>query len=89
MVGDFLIKKAAHVSVFSILYFLIFRATGKKMVLSFMLTVAYALSDEFHQSFVVGRTMSFLDVGFDCIGASISAYVLWKLQQIQKKKPKK
>ena len=89
MVNDFLLKKSAHVTEYAVLYLLAYRATQKNMLLSFFITFGYSLSDEFHQHFVKGRTMSYLDVGFDWIGASISSYVIWKLQQIQKKKPKK
>jgi VanZ family protein len=30
--------------------------------------LAFALSDEYHQSFVLGRTAKLMDVGFDSIG---------------------
>ena len=35
----------------------------------------YALSDEFHQSFVSGRTASQIDVGIDLLGALIGIWV--------------
>jgi len=31
----------------------------------------YAVSDEYHQSFVPGRDSSLFDVGFDCLGAAL------------------
>ncbi len=34
----------------------------------------FALTDEFHQSFVPNRTASVLDIGIDCLGAVIAAF---------------
>jgi len=84
---DFIIKKIAHISEYAILYALLFRATKKKFLLSFFLTIIYAVTDEFHQSFIPGRTPKFYDVlGFDLTGANIAAYALWKFTQIRRKK---
>lgn len=85
---DYLSKKTAHVCVYAILFALIQRAT-KNIYLSFILTFSYSVSDEFHQSFVPGRTPSPLDLGFDISGANIAAYIIWKLKQIRQKKHKK
>lgn len=48
---------------------------------TFILTVLYAFSDEFHQSFVVGRNGSLWDVLIDTLGIAIGIYlfVRWKL----------
>jgi len=86
---DFIVKKTSHVLEYAILYVLIFRATSKNLVLSYFLVILYAATDEFHQSFIVGRTATPLDLGFDGSGANISAYLLWKLKQIQPKKVKR
>ncbi|MCR4324985.1 MAG: VanZ family protein [Candidatus Curtissbacteria bacterium] len=84
---DFIIKKTAHISEYAILYALTFRASGGKLVGSYLLVMLYAISDEIHQSFVPGRTPKVYDVvGFDLTGANIAAYSLWKLKQIHKKK---
>ncbi len=85
---DYLSKKAAHVGVYAILYTLIYRATNN-FITAFILTFLYCLSDEFHQSFVPGRTASPLDLGFDISGANIAAYTIWKLKQLHPKKHKK
>lgn len=37
-------------------------------LIAFLISFLYACLDEFHQSFVPGRGMSFLDVGIDAIG---------------------
>ena len=87
-IRDFIAKKIAHVSEYAILFALIFRATEGNYFLSFVLTMLYAATDEFHQSFVPGRTAKFFDLGFDLTGANIAAYIIWKLRQIPKNKPK-
>ena len=86
---DFVAKKLAHLIEYAVLYALFLRATEKKWVLSFALTMFYAASDEIHQSFVPGRTAAVYDLAFDFSGAAISAYIIWKLRQIHPKKQKK
>ncbi|MBI2327737.1 VanZ family protein [Candidatus Curtissbacteria bacterium] len=88
-VWDFFIKKFAHVSEYAVLFGLIYRATHGNWISAYVLTIIYAATDEYHQSFVPGRTATFLDLGIDFSGANIAAYCLWKLNQIRSKKPKK
>jgi VanZ family protein len=45
-----------------------------------VLAVAYGATDEFHQSFVPGRTMSVSDLIVDLIGASVALLVVTLLQ---------
>lgn len=88
--ADFIIKKAAHVGEYAVLFALIYRATNKKIPLSFILTILYAATDELHQAFVPGRTPQLYDIfGFDITGANIASYALWKLSQRAKNKQKK
>jgi VanZ family protein len=42
-----------------------------------VLTVLYGISDEYHQSFVPGRTSDVADVGADAIGATVAVTVAW------------
>jgi VanZ family protein len=86
---DFIAKKAAHITEYAIFYILLFRATGRKYLTSYVLLALYAATDEFHQKFVPGRTPSPLDVGFDITGANIASYVIWKLTQFRQSKQKK
>ena len=84
---DFTIKKIAHLSEYAIPYALIYRATDGKLILSLILTIIYAATDELHQSFVPGRTAKIYDViGFDLAGTSIGAFTLWKLKQFHRPK---
>lgn len=50
---------------------------GKKGVYFFVLliTCMYALSDEWHQSFVPGRESSFFDAAADLIGSMVGVFV--------------
>jgi len=84
---DFVLKKGAHMVEYGILFFLLFRAfkqtfSVKKFDLAFwtmifMFCMFYALSDEWHQSFVPGRTSTIRDVGFDFFGM-LSAFLILK-----------
>lgn len=77
---DFLVKKVGHMTVYGILFFLTHRALGKhqknRVAYSFLFCILYALSDEFHQSFIPGRTPMLRDVGFDTIGMIASLATL-------------
>ena len=69
------IRKAAHFLEFAGLAFLVFnalRATyGKnRPALSFLITAAYAVTDEIHQIFVEGRACRIFDVFVDSCGAA-------------------
>ena len=78
---DFVVRKAGHMAVFGIFAVLSWRAISLSrrrgaLLLSLALTVAYAASDEFHQSFTVGRHPSPVDVGIDSVGALIALAAL-------------
>jgi VanZ family protein len=78
---DFLVRKAGHMFVFGVLAVLLWRALtsaqiGRPVVWSWLLTAAYAGSDEFHQSFTAGRHPSPVDVGIDAVGGLIALCIL-------------
>lgn len=72
---DFFVKKGAHITEYAILYLLIFRAIGtlvvprKALVIAAIVSVLYAISDEYHQTFVPLREGTARDVVIDSIGA--------------------
>lgn len=74
---DFIFKKLAHIFVYAVLYFLLYRAVnlgkkeGRNLVLPLLLAIAYALTDEIHQRFTPGRTSTLRDIGFDFLGMSV------------------
>ena len=89
---DFVIKKTAHIGEYAILYFLLWRAIKKGWITPLVLGLIYALSDEYHQSFVLGRTATLRDAGFDLSGMLIMLYALknkWNIFQIQLNKRRK
>ena len=64
--------------------FLIYRALSKSrkdfspqkvVLISFLLAITYAASDEFHQLFVPGRYFSFFDFLYDGFGAAIGVRI--------------
>ncbi len=82
---DFFIKKTAHLTEYSILYLLIIYGFIKNKIkinekIGFYILLfctIYAISDEFHQSFVYGRTSSIRDVWIDFTGAFSTMLVLF------------
>lgn len=64
---DVLIHKIAHLGEYSILYLLLFYATGSYRF-SFIILFFYAISDELHQYFVPTRQCRFTDVVIDTFG---------------------
>jgi VanZ family protein len=67
---DYVLRKCAHMTEYAVLAVLLVRATGS-WAWAFALAVAYACTDEFHQTFVRGRHGSPIDVGIDAVGALI------------------
>ena len=80
--GD-LTSVAGHVSVYFALAILIWWGLGafgiegrNRAMLAFALAVLYGLTDEWHQSFVPGRTPDIYDILTDAIGAATGLVVL-------------
>lgn len=57
-----------------------------RIVTGFLCTVLLAASDEFHQTFVPGRSGNFIDVCIDSIGAVIASFCLYFIYLIRQKK---
>ena len=82
---DLIFRKIAHMAEYFVLAFLFYKALGnyklsyrKVLIFSFILTVLSAILDEFHQSFVAGRSASAFDVIIDTVGAIILIIFLLK-----------
>jgi VanZ family protein len=73
---DLILRKCAHMTEYAILAVLLLRAT-RSYRWAWPLAVAYACTDEFHQTFVRGRHGAPLDVGIDAVGALIGLYA-WR-----------
>jgi VanZ family protein len=67
---DLVLRKCAHMTEYAILAALVVRASGS-YAFGFAFAVAYACTDELHQTFVRGRHGSPIDVCIDAAGALI------------------
>jgi VanZ family protein len=75
---DLVLRKCAHMAEYGVLALLWWRALQTESPWpGVAIAVAYAATDEFHQSFVEGRHGSPIDVGIDAIGM-LGAIVLFR-----------
>lgn len=87
-IWDFILRKAAHMFVYAVLFLLVVRAFGKKhLAFAFLLTLLYAVSDEYHQTKVPTRHGDPMDLLIDTTGIII-AFVVWKYEQSRHSKPR-
>jgi VanZ family protein len=82
---DVLLRKLAHVTEYAVLTTLWWRALrglGARFPLAAAgaISFAYAVSDEFHQTFVDGRRGTPVDVLIDCAGIALAAVVIYRLR---------
>ena len=76
---SFIIRKIAHFTEYFILGLLTYNMAynyNKKVYLSIIICILYAISDELHQSLVPGRSCQILDILIDSSGSIISIYLL-------------
>jgi VanZ family protein len=73
---DLVLRKLAHTAEFALLGLLLARALRRDWV-AIAAGVAYAVSDELHQTFVPGRVGSPLDVAIDAVGVALGVYA-WR-----------
>ena len=82
---QFLVRKVAHWTEYFILGFLLMRALSansdklifkRHIVLSVIVAAVYAVTDEWHQSFVPNRDAKMSDVALDAVGACCGTW-LW------------
>lgn len=79
-----IISTLGHVSVYAVLMALLLRAiaggwrqiSGRHILIAYVVLMAYAFSDEFHQAFVPHRTPDPLDLLADFAGATIAVAAL-------------
>jgi VanZ family protein len=77
-----IVRKGAHMAEYAVLALLLWRAlwapnplrewSAKAAAVALGICVAYAVTDEFHQSFVKSRSASPLDVVIDTVGALVA-----------------
>lgn len=79
---DFALRKIAHLTEYAILAWLLIRALKEHqlskqqvLILAISLSVLYAISDEYHQTFILGREGTFRDVLIDSFGIFLGAWL--------------
>jgi VanZ family protein len=77
---DTILRKGAHVTEYAVFGLLLVRAIGRE-VPSFVLGVAYAVTDEIHQHFVSGRHSSPVDVAIDSSGVLLGILLCRAIKQ--------
>lgn len=93
---DFFIKKSIHLIEYAILWYLTKKAlvetttlsNHQTTLLSFLIIILYAGSDEFHQSFSPSRHPSIRDVIIDATGATISYLIFLNTNHFHSKQNK-
>jgi len=79
------LRKLAHMTEYGIFSLLIYASSldavdfewrPRLALRGIVIAGLYSLSDEYHQSFVPGRTPSILDSGIDTVGASLATLVV-------------
>ncbi len=82
---DFAAKKTAHMVFYAILAIFVYRGfrnermeRKKAAIWSVIIATFYGATDEYHQSFTQVREARIRDVGFDGIGASIAAFLIYR-----------
>jgi len=88
--ADFIVRKMAHFTEYFIFYLLLFNAFtddfkfNKSLLNSIIITFIYAVSDEFHQSFVPGRSPTYKDVLIDTGGGLVCMIFIYLWNLIRK-----
>jgi VanZ family protein len=84
---DLVLRKAAHITIFALLWLTLIRATGwRRPIAATVVALLYAGSDEWHQTFVDGRHGTPVDVAIDAVGLAIAA-LAWKLTERRRGRP--
>lgn len=85
---SYIVRKIAHFTEYFILGLLIYHLVKQYCVISkteiiwmILFCVIYAMSDEFHQVFIGGRSPKVFDVIIDSLGSSLSILILQLLQK--------
>ena len=79
-VWDLLVKKGAHMVAYALLALLARRA-GLELGPAAVLAAVYAVSDEFHQTFIPGRNGTVADVLIDLVGVALGVLLYPWLQR--------
>jgi VanZ family protein len=77
---DVILRKLGHVSGYALLtglwWWALHGVVRRPLLIAVVVSLAYACTDEFHQTFVHGRTGTPVDVGIDALGMAIAALLI-------------
>lgn len=85
---DFGVHKLVHLFEYGVLYLLYYyslapefwQQNGKNLFQTFIFVIVFGAFDEYHQSFVKGRSSRVQDVFIDFLGA-VLAYLIWRFSR--------
>lgn len=83
---DFVVKKSGHFLAYGVLALLVLRAVEgvkRPFFLTLLIVILYAVSDEYHQTFVPGRFGTAVDVGIDAVGAAVALLLVLGINRIR------
>lgn len=90
---DVILRKIAHAAEYGLLWFLWQRALRTLIaplaagLAAAAIAIVYAVSDEFHQTFVDNRHGTVLDVGIDSVGVALAALALAFVSRRRSRQP--
>ena len=77
---EIIVRKLGHVSGYALLttlwWWALRGAVRRPLLLAVCIALAYACTDEYHQTFIRGRTGTPVDVGVDAIGMALATWVI-------------
>jgi len=84
------VRKLAHFTIYLILGVLVYLYIkefniSNKFIISLLICVLYAISDEIHQLFIVGRSGKILDVLIDSLGSLTGIFIMKKVGRLYEK----
>ena len=60
-----------------------FHSYNKKVYISIIICILYAISDEIHQIFVPGRSCQIFDMIVDCLGSITGIYLFYVVNKFK------
>jgi hypothetical protein len=77
---DVILRKLGHITGYALLtglwWWALRGVSRRPLLLAAVISLAYGCTDEFHQTFVDGRTGTPVDVGIDAIGIALAALAI-------------
>jgi VanZ family protein len=84
---EFILHKISHVLFFSLLTTVIYlnlKEKRKRLFLSWVYATLFALTDEIHQSFIIGRSGRAMDIGLDSLASLLTILLIWQMIKVEK-----